>query len=51
MAQLPDAIREVVLTSYNDGLTPVFLMIVPLAVIAFLLLIPITEDPLKETVD
>ena len=51
VAQLPDAIREVVLTSYNDGLTPVFLMIVPLAVIAFLLLIPITEDPLKETVD
>ncbi|OFP37824.1 MULTISPECIES: MDR family MFS transporter [unclassified Corynebacterium] len=51
VAQLPDAVKEAVLTSYNDGLTPVFLMIVPLAVLAFLLLVPIVEDPLKETVD
>lgn len=48
---LPDAVKEAVLTSYNDGLTPVFLMIVPLAVLAFVLLLPIVEDPLKETVD
>lgn len=48
VGQLPDELREVVLSSYNDGLTPVFLLMVPLAVVSFLILLPVREDPLKE---
>ncbi|WJY97224.1 MDR family MFS transporter [Corynebacterium fournieri] len=48
VAQLPDSLREAVLTSYNDGLTPVFLLMVPLAILAFLLLLPVREEKLKE---
>ena len=36
------------LTSYNDGLTPVFLLMVPLAILAFLLLLPVKEETLKD---
>lgn len=48
VAQLPQPVKEVVLSSYNDGLTPVFLLMVPLAIIAFVILLPVKEDPLKE---
>ena len=48
VAQLPDPLREAVLSSYNDGLTPVFLLMVPLTVIAFVLLLPVREEALKE---
>ena len=48
VATLPDPVKEAVLTSYNDGLTPVFLLMVPLAFLAFLLLLPVKEEPLKE---
>lgn len=48
VTQLPPALQEVVLSSYNDGLTPVFLLMVPLAILAFVLLLPVQEDPLKE---
>jgi len=51
VSQLPDAVRDAVLVSYNDGLTPVFLLMVPLAVIALLILFPVREDVLKETVE
>lgn len=51
VVQLPDALRDAVLSSYNDGLTPVFLLMVPLAAIALVLLFPVREDPLKETLD
>ena len=48
VAQLPDPLREAVLSSYNDGLTPVFLLMVPLTILAFLLLLPVREEALKE---
>ncbi|AGF72007.1 MDR family MFS transporter [Corynebacterium halotolerans] len=51
VVQLPEPIQDAVLLSYNDGLTPVFLMMVPLAVLAFLLLLPVREEKLKETVE
>ena len=51
VAQLPDVLRDAVLNSYNDGLTPVFLLMVPLAAVALVLLFPVREDPLKETLD
>ncbi|QPK83909.1 MFS transporter [Corynebacterium qintianiae] len=50
VAGLPDALREAVVTSYNDGLTPVFLLMVPLAIAAMALLLPVKEEPLKETI-
>ena len=51
VVQLPETIREVILSSYNDGLTPVFLLMVPLTVFALLLLLPVREDKLKETIE
>lgn len=48
VAQLPAPVKEAVLTSYNDGLTPVFQLMVPLAIVAFLLLLPVREEKLKE---
>ena len=48
VAQLPAPVKEAVLTSYKDGLTPVFQLMVPLAIVAFLLLLPVREEKLKE---
>ncbi|WP_293770881.1 MDR family MFS transporter [uncultured Corynebacterium sp.] len=51
VAQLPEAIQHVVLSAYNDGLTPVILLMVPLTIFALLLVLPVTEEHLKETID
>lgn len=51
VAAMPEPIREAILISYNDGLTPVFLLMAPLAIVSLLLLIPLREEALKETVD
>ncbi len=51
VVELPAPIQDAVLLSYNDGLTPVFLMMVPLAVLALLLMFPVREEKLKETVE
>ena len=48
VSQLPDPIKDAVLSSYNDGLTPVFMLMVPLAIVAFVLLLPVREEALKE---
>lgn len=50
VAQLPDAIQHVVLSSYNDGLTPVILLMVPLTIVGFMLCLLIREEHLKETI-
>lgn len=44
-------IREAIQLSYNDALTPIFLALVPIAVLAAALLFFIREDHLKETND
>jgi EmrB/QacA subfamily drug resistance transporter len=49
--QLPAPIREVILSSYNDGLAPVFLLMVPLTLFAMFILLPVRQDKLKETVE
>lgn len=36
------------MSSYNDGLTPVFMLMVPLTIVALILLFPVKEEPLKE---
>lgn len=49
--ELPQVVQDAVLVSYNDGLTPVFLMMVPLAIVALFMLLPVREEKLKETVE
>ena len=51
MQNLPDAMRDVIVGSYNDALTPVFLLMVPVAVISFVLLLLVKEVPLRTTID
>ncbi|GAA0992813.1 MDR family MFS transporter [Subtercola frigoramans] len=48
---LPTAVREVIISSYNDALTPVFLYLVPLVLLATVLLIFVKEKPLATTLE
>jgi EmrB/QacA subfamily drug resistance transporter len=48
---LPDAVRDVIVGSYNDALTPVFLYMVPLVIVAAILLCFVTEKPLATTIE
>lgn len=43
---LPGPIKEAVTSSYNDALTPIFLVMIPLVVVALILMIFIPETPL-----
>jgi len=49
--ELPPAIRHVVIGAYNDALTPIFLYILPLVLIATVLVCFVKEVPLKKTID
>ena len=51
VADLPDALREIVVGAYNDALTPVFLMLVPLVAVGFVLLLFVKEAPLRATLE
>ncbi|WP_306578491.1 MDR family MFS transporter [Corynebacterium cystitidis] len=51
VAKLPDTLRNAIHLSYNDGLTPILLMLVPALVVSLLLMFPIREDTLKETIE
>ncbi|CAN5346116.1 MDR family MFS transporter [soil metagenome] len=48
---LPSAVRDVIVNSYNDALTPVFLYMVPLVLLATVLLFFVKEKPLATTLD
>ncbi|KGJ72523.1 MFS transporter [Cryobacterium roopkundense] len=48
---LPEAARQVVISGYNDALTPVFLYMVPLIIVAVILLCFVTEKPLATTIE
>ncbi|GAB3592090.1 Multidrug resistance protein 3 [Corynebacterium faecale] len=48
---LPAVIRDAIQLSYNDALTPVFLLLAPVAVLAAVLLFFIREEHLKETIE
>ncbi|MFC5089309.1 MDR family MFS transporter [Corynebacterium aquatimens] len=50
VAGLPDPIREAIVSSYNDGLTPVFTAMIPLMILALVICLPIQQVKLKETV-
>ncbi|MGV8857646.1 MDR family MFS transporter [Rhodoglobus sp.] len=47
---LPDAVREIIVGSYNDSLTPVFLYMVPLVLLSAVLLAFVKEVPLATTI-
>ena len=51
MDQLPGPIHDAIASSYNDGLTPVFLLLIPLVLVAMALLFPVEQVKLKETVE
>ncbi|WP_243064030.1 MDR family MFS transporter [Humibacter sp. RRB41] len=49
--QLPSAIRDIIVGAYNDALTPVFLYMLPLMIVAAVLLCFIKEKPLATTIE
>ncbi|AWB82218.1 MFS transporter [Corynebacterium yudongzhengii] len=51
VAELPGPLLEAIVNSYNDGLTPIFLMLAPLTFAAALILLPIKRERLRETID
>ncbi|MDT0326964.1 MDR family MFS transporter [Nocardiopsis lambiniae] len=51
LGTLPDAVQDVIVGAYNDALTPVFLMLVPLAAVGLLVLLFIKEVPLRASIE
>lgn len=51
VSSLPEPLEQAILNSYNDGLTPVIALMVPLVIVALLVLLPLREECLKETID
>jgi len=51
VSSLPEPLEQAILNSYNDGLTPVIALMVPLVIVALLVLLPLREERLKETID
>jgi len=49
--QMPAPVQDIIVGSYADALTPVFLLMVPVAIIALVLLALVREVPLKTTID
>lgn len=49
VAQMPEQLKSVVVSSYNDALAPVYLYMVPLMVAGFVLLLFVKEKPLALT--
>ena len=48
---MPAPIHEALISSYNDGLTPIFLVLTPVIILAAIIVFFVREDPLKETVE
>lgn len=46
---LPDVLRDPIISSYNDAMVPIFSYMLPLLGIAFLLLLFVVEKPLETT--
>lgn len=46
---LPDAVQRVIAASYNDAIVPLFVMMVPLCVVAGLMMMALKERPLAST--
>lgn len=48
---MPAQVQDAIVASYNDALTPVFLMMVPLLLISFVLLLFVKEEKLATTIE
>ena len=48
---LPAPVKDVIVSAYNDALTPVFLMLVPLLIIGFVVLLFVKEVPLRASLE
>ena len=48
---LPAGIHDVIVSAYNDALTPVFLYMVPLVIVGLILLVFVVEKPLATTIE
>jgi len=51
VSALPDAARTVIVNAYNDALTPIFLLMVPLVLVAAVLLMFVVEKPLATAIE
>lgn len=51
VAGLPEQVRSVVVNAYNDALTPIFLLLVPLVLVAAVLLMFVVEKPLATKIE
>lgn len=49
VSKLPPVISDAIANAYNDALTPVFLMLAPVSVIAVIMLFLVTENELRNT--
>ena len=48
---LPTGIKNVIVSSYNDALTPIFLYMVPLVIVGLILLVFVVEKPLATSIE
>jgi hypothetical protein len=48
---LPPGIKDVIVGAYNDALTPIFLYMVPLAIVGLIVLVFVVEKPLATTIE
>jgi hypothetical protein len=51
VAALPGPVREIIVNAYNDALTPIFLWMVPLVLVAGVLLAFVQEKPLATRIE
>ncbi|HEY8699619.1 MAG TPA: MFS transporter, partial [Arthrobacter sp.] len=51
VSKLPDGIKDLIISSYNDALAPIFIWMVPLALLAGTVLFFIKEKPLATAVE
>ena len=50
VSTMPDELKNVILSSYNDALVPIFTMLAPAMVVAAVVLVFTRQEKLKETV-
>ena len=51
VSQLPAPIKEAIISSYNDALTPIFIWMVPLALVAAVLMCFVKQKPLATAIE
>ncbi len=49
VAQMPEQVRTIIVSSYNEALAPIYLYLVPIMVVGMVLLLWVREKPLALT--